>query len=93
MVFDEIDAGIGGQTAHAVGETLRRLAERRRSSRSPICRRSRASPTATSASRRSPATRSHARIEALDADARREELERMLGGKEPLSLLAEGRDA
>ena len=26
MVFDEIDAGIGGQTAHAVGETLRRLA-------------------------------------------------------------------
>ena len=28
MVFDEIDAGIGGQTAHAVGETLRRLAER-----------------------------------------------------------------
>ena len=28
MVFDEIDAGIGGVTAHAVGETLRRLAER-----------------------------------------------------------------
>src|SRR2546430_180444 len=28
MVFDEIDAGIGGQTAHAVGETLKRLAER-----------------------------------------------------------------
>src|SRR5262249_12519 len=26
MVFDEIDAGIGGQTAHAVAETLRRLA-------------------------------------------------------------------
>src|SRR5207249_8926932 len=28
LVFDEIDAGIGGQTAHAVGETLRRLAQR-----------------------------------------------------------------
>ena len=28
MVFDEIDAGIGGTTAHAVAETLRRLAER-----------------------------------------------------------------
>src|SRR5581483_9203125 len=28
MVFDEIDAGIGGETAHAVAETLRRLAER-----------------------------------------------------------------
>ena len=28
MVFDEIDAGIGGTTAHAVAGTLRRLAER-----------------------------------------------------------------
>src|SRR2546421_2171 len=28
IVFDEIDAGIGGQTAHAVGETLERLATR-----------------------------------------------------------------
>ncbi|MDX6475684.1 MAG: repair protein RecN, partial [Gaiellaceae bacterium] len=28
MVFDEIDAGVGGRTAHAVAGTLRRLAER-----------------------------------------------------------------
>src|ERR671931_2501377 len=28
IVFDEIDAGIGGTTGHAVGETLRRLASR-----------------------------------------------------------------
>ena len=28
MIFDEIDAGIGGQTAHAVADTLVRLAER-----------------------------------------------------------------
>src|SRR4029078_13463265 len=28
MVFDEIDAGIGGETANAVGRTLRRLAGR-----------------------------------------------------------------
>src|SRR5207253_10858972 len=28
MLFDEIDAGIGGQTAHAVADTLVRLAER-----------------------------------------------------------------
>src|SRR5437867_8228730 len=27
LVFDEIDAGIGGQTAHAVAETLTRLAQ------------------------------------------------------------------
>jgi DNA repair protein RecN (Recombination protein N) len=29
LVFDEVDAGIGGQTARAVGERLRRLAETR----------------------------------------------------------------
>jgi DNA repair protein RecN (Recombination protein N) len=29
LVFDEVDAGIGGQTARAVGERLRRLAEGR----------------------------------------------------------------
>ena len=28
MIFDEIDAGIGGQTAHAVADTLVRLSER-----------------------------------------------------------------
>src|SRR5207247_8555210 len=28
LVFDEIDAGIGGETANAVGRVLRRLAER-----------------------------------------------------------------
>jgi DNA repair protein RecN (Recombination protein N) len=29
LVFDEVDAGIGGQTARVVGEKLRRLAEQR----------------------------------------------------------------
>jgi DNA repair protein RecN (Recombination protein N) len=29
LVFDEVDAGVGGQTARAVGERLRRLAEER----------------------------------------------------------------
>jgi DNA repair protein RecN (Recombination protein N) len=29
LVFDEVDAGIGGQTARAVGERLRALAEAR----------------------------------------------------------------
>jgi DNA repair protein RecN (Recombination protein N) len=29
LVFDEVDAGVGGQTARAVGERLRRLAEGR----------------------------------------------------------------
>ena len=42
LVFDEIDAGIGGQTAHAVGETLRAWPAGPRWSRSPTCLRSRA---------------------------------------------------
>ena len=29
LVFDEVDAGVGGQTARAVGERLRRLGESR----------------------------------------------------------------
>jgi DNA repair protein RecN (Recombination protein N) len=29
LVFDEVDAGVGGQTARAVGERLRRLSEGR----------------------------------------------------------------
>jgi DNA repair protein RecN (Recombination protein N) len=29
LVFDEVDAGIGGQTAHAVGDQLRDLAQGR----------------------------------------------------------------
>ena len=61
----------------------------RRSSRSRTCRRSRASPTATSASRRSPGDPTHTRIEPLDADERREELERMLGGADFLATLRE----
>ncbi len=58
MVFDEIDAGIGGTTAHAVAETLRRLAERAQvltiTHLPQIATRRR---PALRASRRSPATR------------------------------------
>ena len=53
MVFDEIDAGIGGQTAHC----SRSSRARRRWSRSRTCRRSRAGRSDTSASRRCRATR------------------------------------
>ena len=87
MVFDEIDAGIGGTTAHAVAETLRRLAERAQVVTITHCRRSRPSPTGTSASRRFPATRQYTRIEPLDDAQRRDELERMLGGAEFLASL------
>jgi DNA repair protein RecN (Recombination protein N) len=87
MVFDEIDAGIGGTTAHAVGETLRRLARR-----AQVLTITHLPQIATLADRhfsveKVPGDPTHTRIERLDGDARREELERMLGGAEFLAAL------
>ena len=91
MIFDEIDAGIGGRTAHAVGETLRRLAER-----AQVVTITHLPQIAGRADRhfrveKVPGDPTHTRIEALDEPARREELERMVGGKELLALLADER--
>jgi DNA repair protein RecN (Recombination protein N) len=87
MIFDEIDAGIGGQTAHAVGETLRRLAER-----AQVITITHLPQIASLADRhfrveKVPGDPTVTRIHELSADERREELERMLGGKEFLSTV------
>ena len=87
MVFDEIDAGIGGTTAHAVGETLRRLAER-----AQVVTITHLPQIASLADRhfrveKVPGDPTHTRIERLDDDERREELQRMLGGREFISAL------
>ena len=82
MVFDEIDAGIGGQTAHAVGETLRRLA-----SRAQVVTITHLPQIASLADRhfrveKVPGDPTHTRIEPLDEAERGEEIRRMLGGEE-----------
>ncbi len=87
MVFDEIDAGIGGQTAHAVGETLRRLA-----GRAQVMTITHLPQIASLADRhfrveKVPGDPTHTRIELLEGDDRRAELERMLGGAEFLATL------
>jgi DNA repair protein RecN (Recombination protein N) len=87
MVFDEIDAGIGGQTAHAVGETLRRLAER-----AQVVTITHLPQIASLADRhfrveKVPGDPTVTRIHELSVEERREELERMLGGKEFLSTV------
>jgi DNA repair protein RecN (Recombination protein N) len=89
MVFDEIDAGIGGQTAHAVAETLRRLA-----GRAQVVTITHLPQIASVADRHFRVEKvagdpTHTRIETLDADERREELERMLGGADFLATLRE----
>jgi DNA repair protein RecN (Recombination protein N) len=87
LVFDEIDAGIGGQTAHAVAQTLRRLGER-----SQVVTITHLPQIASVADRhfrveKVPGDPTHTRIEGLDESERREELERMLGGREFLSTV------
>jgi DNA repair protein RecN (Recombination protein N) len=87
MIFDEIDAGIGGTTAHAVAETLKRLAER-----AQVITITHLPQIATVADRhfrveKVPGDPTITRIEALDDAQRRDEVERMLGGAEFLASI------
>jgi DNA repair protein RecN (Recombination protein N) len=89
MVFDEIDAGIGGETAHAVAELLARLAER-----AQVITITHLPQIASRAERhfrveKVPGDPTVTRIEQLAEDDRRAELERMLGGAEFLAALRE----
>jgi len=90
LVFDEIDAGIGGVTAHAVAATLQRLAER-----AQVLVITHLPQIASVAERhfrveKVPGDPTHTRIQELDELLRREELERMLGGEEFLASVREG---
>jgi len=81
LVFDEVDAGIGGAVAAAVGERLARLASDAQVlvvTHSPqVAARANAHlRVAKTATAKAAATR----IETLDAKARREEIARMLSG-------------
>jgi DNA repair protein RecN (Recombination protein N) len=82
MVFDEIDAGIGGETAHAVGELLRKLGERAQVI--TITHLPQIASVAEGHFRveKVPGDPTHTRIERLENAERREELQRMLGGRE-----------
>lgn len=87
LVFDEIDAGIGGVTAHAVAATLQRLAER-----AQVLAITHLPQIASVAHRhfrveKVPGDPTHTRIEELDDLLRREEIERMAGGAEFIATL------
>ena len=89
MVFDEIDAGIGGTTAHGVAETLARLAKR-----AQVVTITHLPQIASRADRhfrveKIPGDPTHTRIQELSDMQRKEEIERMLGGREFLSTLSE----
>jgi DNA repair protein RecN (Recombination protein N) len=85
MVFDEIDAGIGGETAHRVADALRRLAER-----AQVVTITHLPQIASVADRHFRVEKiagdpTHTRINLLNDAERRDELQRMLGGREFLS--------
>jgi DNA repair protein RecN (Recombination protein N) len=89
MVFDEIDAGIGGTTAHGVAETLVRLAERVQ-----VVTITHLPQIASRADRhfrveKVPGDPTHTQIQDLEPEERREEIERMLGGREFLAALGQ----
>jgi DNA repair protein RecN (Recombination protein N) len=88
LVFDEIDAGIGGRTAHRIAETLARLAER-----AQVITITHLPQIASAAERhfrveKLPGDPTHTRIDRLDGSERRAELERMAGGREFLLALS-----
>jgi DNA repair protein RecN (Recombination protein N) len=89
ILFDEIDAGIGGQTAHAVAEALGRLG-----ARAQIVTITHLPQIASVAGahfrvEKVPGDPTHTRIALLSESERREEVERMLGGAEFLSTVRE----
>jgi DNA repair protein RecN (Recombination protein N) len=91
LVFDEIDAGIGGETAHSVGETLRRLA-----SGAQVVTITHLPQIASLADRHFRVEKvtgdpTHTRIETLGEGERREEIRRMLGGEEFIAAVQQER--
>jgi len=82
LVFDEVDSGIGGATAAAVGERLARVAEGLQVlvvTHSPqVAARGAAHMQVAKQAARG---RAETRVHALDAPARREEIARMLAGE------------
>jgi len=82
LVFDEVDANVGGETANAVGEKMRRIAQKRQ----VLCITHLPQVAATAsahfvASKTVRAGRTYSKISLLDVEDRITELARMLGGQ------------
>ena len=84
LIFDEVDANVGGETAHAVGEKMHRLGNRRQ-----ILCITHLAPVAAAANhhlqvvKTTQNNRTHTQVHPLKTKQRIDELARMLGGKIP----------
>ena len=92
LVFDEIDANVGGEIAHTVGAKMRSLGERHQ----VLCithlpQVAAAARTQFVVSKEFRGERTHSRLDAVEGKARVEEIARMLGGKSE-SALAHARE-
>lgn len=87
MIFDEVDTGVGGEVAHAIGQRLRSLGER-----SQVLVVTHLHQIASLArthfriSKNSQNSRTFSRVERISGDERLRELARMLGGDDPTLL-------
>ena len=87
LIFDEVDVGIGGRVAEAVGQRLKRLA----ASNQVLCvthqaQVARFADVHHSVEKRIVGDRTEVSIEKLDRKGRIEELARMIGGAEITDL-------
>ena len=87
LVFDEIDANVGGEIAHAVGAKMRALAE----AHQVICithlpQVAAAAATQFVVSKEIVAGRTHSRLHEVEGKPRQEEIARMLGGRSDSAL-------
>ena len=81
MIFDEIDRGVGGAVASAIGERLARLAEQSQVLVVTHSPRSRPAPLTITGSRRAMASDgTRTSVRKLSDAERREEIARMLSG-------------
>jgi DNA repair protein RecN (Recombination protein N) len=82
LVFDEVDANVGGETAHAVGEKMRQIARQRQvlciTHLAPVAA---AASTHFQVTKEVKAARTLSEIKRLLPNERVEELARMLGGQ------------
>ncbi|MDQ2825088.1 MAG: DNA repair protein RecN [Verrucomicrobiota bacterium] len=91
LVFDEIDANVGGEIAHAVGAKMQTLAKEHQ----VICI-THLAPVAAAASTHFVVTkevvrgRTHSQLHEVTGKARQEEIARMLGGKSESALKLAG---
>ena len=81
MIFDEIDRGVGGAVASAIGERLARLAETLAGARRDALAAGRGARLAPLPDREEPRRRRHPHhVRKLGDEERREEIARMLSG-------------